>query len=121
MGNAIASSGQNVTATTQSELQLSYASASRLAAQYPQFSQQILAAAKSSFLAGDQWAYLAGLVAVLLGAGVTFFFYPKKEKEHEQRASFAAEDARRASAEGPAEPDGEQPGRRFPGSPHPAH
>ena len=35
MGSAIAASGQDVTATTQSELQLSYSSAEDLAAQYP--------------------------------------------------------------------------------------
>ena len=35
MGTAIAASGQDVTATTQSELQLSYSSAEDLAAQYP--------------------------------------------------------------------------------------
>ena len=69
MGTAIAASGQDVTATTQSELQLSYASAENLAAQYPQYADQITAAAQSSFLDGDQLAYLAGLVAVVIGMG----------------------------------------------------
>ena len=54
MGTAIAASGQDVTATTQSELQLSYASAEDLAAQYPEYATEITAAAQSSFLDGDQ-------------------------------------------------------------------
>ena len=98
MGAAIAQSGQNVTASTQSALQLSYASAADLASRYPQYSQQILSAAKSSFLAGDNWAYLAGLIAVLIGAVVTFFFYPKHEEEKRMRAEFHAEDQAESGA-----------------------
>ncbi len=92
MGTAIAASGQDITATTQSELQLSYASAEDLAAQYPQYSAQITAAARSSFLEGDQLAYLAGLGAVLIGVGLTFFLFPKKDDEQRLRAEFLAED-----------------------------
>ena len=93
MGTAIAQSGQNVTATTQSQLELSYSSAADLAGQYPQYANQILSAAKSSFLKGDQWAYTAGLVAVLIGAGLVFFFFPKKEREEALRAEFHDRDA----------------------------
>ena len=32
--------------------------------------------ASTSFLEGDQWAYLAGIVAILLGAALVFFFFP---------------------------------------------
>ncbi len=92
MGIAITASGQDVTATTQSELQLSYASAADLAAQYPQYADQITAAAQSSFLDGDQLAYIAGLGAVLIGLGLTFFLFPKKDEELRLRAEFQAED-----------------------------
>jgi EmrB/QacA subfamily drug resistance transporter len=92
MGTAIAESGQDVTATTQSALQLSYASAEDLAAQYPQYADQITTAAQSSFLAGDQLAYLAGLCAVLIGIAVTFFLFPKHDDERRLRAEFHAED-----------------------------
>ena len=92
MGSAIASSGQHVTSSTQATLQLSYASAADLASQNPKYSEQILAAAKSSFLQGDQWAYIAGLAAVLLGMALVFFLFPGKEKEHALHAEFAAED-----------------------------
>lgn len=91
MGVAVSQSGQNVTATTQSALQLSYSSAANLASQYPQYSQQIISAAKSSFLSGSEWAYVAGLIAVVVGAGVTFAFYPKRDEEKRLRAEFAAE------------------------------
>ena len=33
----------------------------------------ITSAAKTSFLQGDQWAYAAGLIAVLVGAALVFF------------------------------------------------
>ena len=92
MGAAITASGQDVTATTQSQLQLSYASAADLAAANPQYSSQILAAAKQSFLDGDQLAYLAGLGAVLIGMGLTFAFFPRKDEELRLRTSFRAED-----------------------------
>jgi hypothetical protein len=70
-----------VTASTQSQLTKSFDSASAVAAQYPQYSEAIISAAKTSFLRGDQWAYTAGLVAVLLGAALVFFRFPRKEQE----------------------------------------
>lgn len=101
MGSAIATSGEDVTATTQSQLQLSFASADAIAAQYPQYADQITAAAKSSFLAGDDAAYLAGLVAVLVGGVLTFVFFPRKEDEERLRAAYHAQDEG-ASATGAA-------------------
>jgi DHA2 family multidrug resistance protein-like MFS transporter len=92
MGAAIAASGQDVTATTQSELQLSYSSAEDLATQFPEYADQITAAAQSSFLAGDQLAYMAGLGAVVIGLGLTFFLFPRKDDELRSRAQFRAED-----------------------------
>lgn len=94
MGTAIAASGQNVTDSTQSQLQLSFASAENLAAQNPNYASQITAAAKSSFLEGDQWAYAAGAVAILLGAVLVFFMFPKKVEEEELRAAYHATDTR---------------------------
>lgn len=92
MGSAIADSGQDVTATTQSQLQLSYASAANLAEQYPQYSTEIISAAQTSFLDGDQYTYLAGLVFVILGAGLTYLVFPKKDEEEKLRAAFHAQD-----------------------------
>jgi Na+/melibiose symporter-like transporter len=101
MGSAITASGQDITATTQSELQLSYSSAENLAAQYPQYADQITAAAQQSFLEGDQLAYAAGLVFVVIGLGLTFLMFPKKEDELRLRAEFLAEDQTPIAGAGP--------------------
>ena len=76
-----ASDAQQVTDSTQSQLTKSFAGAEVIAEQHPQYASQITAAAKKSFLDGDQWAYTAGLVAVLLGAALVFFCFPKKPDE----------------------------------------
>jgi EmrB/QacA subfamily drug resistance transporter len=93
MGQAIDQSGKNVTESTQSQLQLSYASAENLAAQNPKYADQINAAAQSSFLDGDQWAYAAALGAVFVGMVLVFFFFPRKEEEQALRAGYHAEDS----------------------------
>jgi hypothetical protein len=92
MGAAVAASGQNVTEDTQSELTKSFSSAEALAEQYPQYAKQITSAAQSSFLKGDQWAYTAGIVAVLGGAAVVFFLFPKHDEEERLLAAYHAED-----------------------------
>ncbi len=48
----------DVTTASQSQLTKSFASAEDVAEQYPQYADQITAAAKTSFLEGDQWAYI---------------------------------------------------------------
>src|SRR4051794_7862242 len=60
---AIAQSNQHVSDNVAGELTKSFSSADAVAQQYPQYATQITAAAKASFLHGDQWAYLAGIVA----------------------------------------------------------
>ena len=78
---AAATAGETVTESTQSQLQLSYASAADLAAQNPADANAILAAAKSSFLDGDQWAYTAGAVAIVAGAVLVLLAFPRHERE----------------------------------------
>lgn len=90
MGTAIAASGEDVTASTQRQLQLSYASAVDLAAANPEYGEQIIEAARSSFLEGDQLAYLAGLGAVVIGGVLVFLFFPRKDEEVRLRASYQA-------------------------------
>jgi DHA2 family multidrug resistance protein-like MFS transporter len=92
MGSAIAASGSHVSDTTQSELQLSYASAENLASQYPKYAGQITAAAKSSFLDGADWAYLAAMIAVLVGMALVYAFFPKKDEETAARTTYHRED-----------------------------
>jgi MFS family permease len=93
MSAAIAQSGSHVAHDTQASLELSYASAANLAAQHPQYSTQILDAATSSFLKGDQWAYVAALGAILIGMALVYRFFPKHEAEVALRASYASADA----------------------------
>jgi MFS transporter, DHA2 family, multidrug resistance protein len=96
---------EKITDSVQSQLTKSFAGAESIAEQHPQYASQITAAAKTSFLQGDQWAYTAGLVAVLLGAALVFFLFPKKELEEELLTEYHAQDARRAAPtdEAPAE------------------
>ncbi|MDH4339343.1 MAG: MFS transporter [Thermoleophilia bacterium] len=94
MGQAIDESGKNITESTQSQLQLSFASAENLAAKNPKYADQITAAAQQSFLDGDRWAYLAAIAAVLIGMALVFRFFPKKDEEERLRAAFHAEDTR---------------------------
>ena len=70
----------------------SFDGAEAVAQQYPQYASQITAAAKQSFLDGDQWAYTAGIVAVLLGALLVFFAFPKKDQEQQLLAADHDED-----------------------------
>jgi MFS transporter, DHA2 family, multidrug resistance protein len=95
VGTAIASSpnGSKVTDNVANELTKSFASASDVAAQYPHYSTQIIAAARDSFVQGDQWAYTAGIVAILLGAVLVFFLFPKRDEERMLLLEYQTEDA----------------------------
>ncbi|NNU28595.1 MFS transporter [Isoptericola sediminis] len=78
----------DLTASTQATLEKSFAGAESIASQYPQYSDEIVAAARESFLAGDQWAYLAGIVAVLLGSLLVLLAFPRRDRERELRARY---------------------------------
>jgi len=95
MTAAIAGSpdAQQVTDATQSQLTKSFDGAAAIAAQYPQYANEITTAAKASFLQGDQWAYLAGLIAAVGGAVLVFFMFPKKAREQELVAGYVAADS----------------------------
>jgi DHA2 family multidrug resistance protein-like MFS transporter len=92
---AITASPQSaqVSQSVQSQLTKSFDGAEAIAAQYPQYSAQITQAAKQSFLQGDQWAYTAGIIAVLLGGALVFFVFPKKDREDALLEQYAREDA----------------------------
>jgi len=83
MGKLIAGSpnASQVTNSTQSALTKSFSSATNTAQQFPQYANQIVAAAKTSFIDGQHWAYLAGIIAIALGAVLVFFAFPKQERE----------------------------------------
>jgi MFS transporter, DHA2 family, multidrug resistance protein len=95
VGAAVAASPEadQVTDEIQSDLQKSFGSAVEIAEQHPQYADQIVGAARSSFLDGADWAYVAGIVAILLGAVLVFFLFPRKEEEEELLARYHEEDA----------------------------
>jgi DHA2 family multidrug resistance protein-like MFS transporter len=87
-----APSNPDLTTSVQNQLTMSFAGAADVAKQYPQYSTQIIAAAQESFLAGDQWAYLAGIVAVLVGAALVFYKFPHHEEERRLLAEYHDQD-----------------------------
>jgi MFS transporter, DHA2 family, multidrug resistance protein len=89
---AAAPNADKINDQVQTELTKSFSSAADTAQRYPEFQNQIVAAAKSSFLQGDDWAYIAGIVAILLGALLIFFLFPDKKREEELLEQYHSED-----------------------------
>lgn len=77
-----------VTDQVQQELSKSFSSAANTAARYPEYADEITAAAQTSFVDGQNWAYLAGIVAVLVGAVVVATLYPSHRGERELLAKY---------------------------------
>jgi len=94
VSSAIASSpaADQITSSVQSELTKSFSSAANTAEQYPQYANQIIAGAQQSFVDGSNWAYFAGIVAVLAGAALVFFMFPEADAEKALLAGYQAED-----------------------------
>jgi EmrB/QacA subfamily drug resistance transporter len=89
---AIAASPKQISDSVQAQLTKSFASAEAVAQQYPKYADQITAAAKTSFLQGDDWAYVAGIVAIVLGAALVYFRFPKHDEERELLAGYHRQD-----------------------------
>ena len=88
----IAASDKSVTDATQAQLTKSFDGAEAVAAQHPEYADAIIAGAKQAFLDGDDWAYTAGVVAILLGAVLVFFMFPKHDDEKRLLAEYHAQD-----------------------------
>jgi MFS transporter, DHA2 family, multidrug resistance protein len=101
----IAASPQSgdISDSTQNALMKSFSSAEALAQQYPSQSNAITAAAKSSFLDGADWAYTAGIIAILLGAAIVFFLFPSKDDEQRLLAEYHEKDTEDAPRQTQAE------------------
>ncbi|MCU0278394.1 MAG: MFS transporter [Candidatus Nanopelagicales bacterium] len=82
--------------TTVTQLQKSYSGAEEISVQYPQYAEAITSAAKQAFLQGANWAYAAGIVAILLAAAVTWWRYPGRDGERELVAEYQKTDAAEA-------------------------
>jgi hypothetical protein len=92
IATAPASEQAEITDGVQTQLQKSFAGAEEIAEQHPQYASQITAAAKKSFLDGADEAYMAGIVAILLGATLVFLRFPKQDEEERLLARYHAED-----------------------------
>ena len=89
---AVSPEAAQVTPSISNQMMMSYAGAQAVAQQYPQYAAQITAAAKASFLAGDQYAYIAGIIAVLIGAALVFFIFPRRDEERRLLAEYQQRD-----------------------------
>lgn len=90
---AAAPDAGSVSTSVESQLTKSFASAANTAQQYPQYSKQIISAAQTSFIDGADWAYVAGIIAIVLGAALVFFLFPRRNAELELLERYQAEDA----------------------------
>jgi len=88
----------------QNQLTKSFAGAESVAEQFPQYTSQITAAAKQSFLDGADWAYTVGVVAVLLGAALVGFLFPRRDEEAQLLARYQTEDAGQGEDRAPDRP-----------------
>jgi EmrB/QacA subfamily drug resistance transporter len=101
---AVASSPNRarITSGVEAELDKSFSSATAVASRYPHYAKAIVSGAKESFVKGDQWAYTAGIVAVLLGAAIVAFLFPDKLREEALLQEYHELDTARSS--GASEP-----------------
>jgi hypothetical protein len=88
ISSAPAATQDQVTSGVEAQLQKSFSSAENVAQQYPQYAEQITAAAKASFIQGQDWAYVAGMVAVVLGAVLVYVMFPGGTREKELLAEY---------------------------------
>jgi len=91
---AVASAPQDVTTNVENELTKSFSSAAAVAEQHPRYADSIVEGARGAFLHGDTWAYIAGIVAILLGALLVATRFPDKEDETRLLAVYAEEDTK---------------------------
>ncbi|MGA1479628.1 MAG: MFS transporter [Candidatus Nanopelagicales bacterium] len=91
------SDSTQIAASTEATLQKSFTSATALSQQYPQYSSEIVAAARESFLAGANWAYAAAIAAGLVAVVLVRFAYPDKQGEIELLHQYAQQDAQGSS------------------------
>lgn len=91
----LAPHANQVTPSITSELEKSFGSAAAIAKESPAHAQAIIDGARSSFLSGANWSYLAGCGAIALGALIVAVWFPRHQRELEMLADY--EDADRTS------------------------
>jgi EmrB/QacA subfamily drug resistance transporter len=90
--SAVQTAPQSVSTEVEGELTKSFSSAAAVAEQHPRYADSIIEGARGAFLQGDSWAYVAGIVAICLGAILVATRFPGKEEEKKLLDSYAAED-----------------------------
>jgi DHA2 family multidrug resistance protein-like MFS transporter len=94
--NLSATQQQAISGEVESTLTKSFAAAEavveQLPSQYQQYGPQITEAAKISFVDGQDWAYLAGVIAIALGFVLVFLMFPKHDHERRLMARYRQED-----------------------------
>ena len=98
VSSQIAASDKSITDSTQAALTKSFASAEAVAGQHPEYSSAIISGAKVAFLQGDDWAYAAGVIAIVLGAVLVFFMFPKHDEEKRLLALYHETDSKELGA-----------------------
>ncbi|MGN6201869.1 MAG: MFS transporter [Solirubrobacterales bacterium] len=88
----VAASPHDVSTSVENELTKSFSSAAAVAEQHPKYADAIVEGARGAFLHGDSWAYIAGIVAILLGALLVATRFPGKQEEADLLAAYARED-----------------------------
>ena len=89
---AVGSAPHSVSTSVENELTKSFSSAAAVAEQHPRYAESIIEGARGAFLQGDAWAYVAGIVAICLGALLVATRFPDKEGEEKLLAAYASED-----------------------------
>jgi MFS family permease len=82
---------QQITSETAAALAKSFGSATDLASRYPGYSEPIIAAARQSFLDGANGAYLVGIIAMVGGAALVWFLFPRRDREREMYQQFGTD------------------------------
>jgi hypothetical protein len=90
---AASPAAEQVSDETQSALLRSFSSAEATAERYPQYAEQITTAAREAFTDGQNWAYLAGCIAIALGAVLVAVCFPRHDQEVALLSDYAREDA----------------------------
>jgi MFS transporter, DHA2 family, multidrug resistance protein len=94
-----------ITSNVENALTKSFSSAESVAHQYPHYASAITEAAKSSFVSGSNWAYAAGALAIVFGAGLIYRCFPDRDEEQRLLAEYHAQDTAPQGASPAPQPD----------------
>lgn len=94
-GRLIAASAQAsmISESVTTALQASYSSALHVAEQYPEYRDEILAAAAESLVSGALAAYVVGAIAIVVGGVLAGVCLPSHTRERELQEEYQAADA----------------------------